>query len=87
MAKMRAKPVPDSIRETEIASTASSARGSSSQGELARHNKTVGFRKQGKCGGCARKVHVPGSEFGTSLILRSLSGGHQGDGERVHDEP
>ena len=49
----------------------------SSQGELARHNKTVGLRGQGKCGGCARKVHV--------LIrggLFALASG--GNGERDH---
>ena len=30
----------------------------SAPGELAQHNEARRFRGQGKCGGCARKVHV-----------------------------
>lgn len=46
-----------------------SHREAQSPGELARHNKIQGLRRQGKCGGCARTVHV--------LIRGDLSGMRQ----------
>ena len=73
-------------RRTETAPPAKRVPGAWSSGESARHNKTRGLRRQGQCGGCARKAHALIPLKGVLIKSPGRSAWHAsgGKGERDH---